>query len=342
MNSSRFPWVDHLKALGILLVVAGHCGLSVEEHRWIYAFHMPLFFLISGFLISPGAFADPARAFFMRRVWKLVKYYGMFGLLGTVVYCYVFRHEQPLQTALAGRLASLAYGSASTHTPSDLYPMVLWFFPGLIGGMLITFAVWQIPSIWTRVAAMSAVVIGGFLMEDIALPWELESGCVAAGFIALGHCARVRGWDGLLQRLPIRQALPVAMAALLLGSYLAAMNIECLDIELARIGNPLLAIPACGLILLALAIIAMNLPAWSISETIAAATILIFPMHTLVFPYVDRMAMKLGVLTPNHAGGQSPYAWEKACFVVAGISMAHFCYVRAKARGPFRRGPRGA
>lgn len=58
---SRYPWVDCLKGIGILLVVYGHvargvfaAGIDVDRELFqmvdsiIYSFHMPLFFFISG------------------------------------------------------------------------------------------------------------------------------------------------------------------------------------------------------------------------------------------------------------------------------------------------------
>jgi len=330
MTSVRFPWIDHLKALGIFLVVAGHCGLSNEQHRWIYAFHMPLFFMISGFLLSPGAMDVSTRTFFMRRVWKLVKLYVLFGLLGAAVYCYVFRHDHAFAENVGGRLWSLVYGSASEHTARDLYPMALWFFPGLITGLLITFAVWKIPSAWARLGTMTAVVVTGFQMTDWALPWELESGCLAAGFLTLGHGARITDWNDFLRWAERRPALVVAAAALPLGSWLAVLNVNGLDLGMARIGNPMLAIPACGLLLLSMTIIAMNLPAWMLSGAVAAATILIFPTHQLLFPYADRVATKLGVANAGLPGCPSWYAWIKASAIVAATTVAHATYLRAK------------
>lgn len=329
MRDSRYHWVDHLKTLGIVLVVAGHTALPLPLHRWIYAFHMPLFFILSGFLISPGAFTVPLREFFLRRVWKLVKFYGWFGLLGMLVYCYIFRHERPLMVAVSERLYSLLYASASRDSPADLYPLVLWYFPGLISGLLITYAVWKIPCLWARAVTMTAVFTCGFLMDGWVLPWELESGCVAAGFLAIGHLARIESWDDKLQRTG-RKALPVAAAAFLLGSHLALLNTHCLDVRLATLGNPLLALPACFLLFLALAIGSMHLPAWRISEAVAAATIVIFPTHPMLFPYVDRVAVKLGVLGPELATIPLWYALSKAVLVVTGTTLVYICYAKVK------------
>lgn len=51
---NRFAWADYLKVFGTLCVLLGHCNLQGEAiTQWIFSFHMPLFFLISGFLYKP-------------------------------------------------------------------------------------------------------------------------------------------------------------------------------------------------------------------------------------------------------------------------------------------------
>lgn len=44
----RIEYIDIAKALGVFLVLAGHTGLPLPFRSWIYSFHMPLFFFISG------------------------------------------------------------------------------------------------------------------------------------------------------------------------------------------------------------------------------------------------------------------------------------------------------
>ena len=52
-NMERILWLDSVKGIGILLVVIGHCLIDANTLRnWIYSFHVPLFFLISGFLTA--------------------------------------------------------------------------------------------------------------------------------------------------------------------------------------------------------------------------------------------------------------------------------------------------
>lgn len=53
-TSSRIGWIDTLKGIGILTVVAGHI-FPAAIARYLFLFHMPLFFFIGGFLFKPSA-----------------------------------------------------------------------------------------------------------------------------------------------------------------------------------------------------------------------------------------------------------------------------------------------
>ena len=44
------PSVGYLKALGILLMVLGYSGNTLHINHFIYMFHMPLFFIASGYI----------------------------------------------------------------------------------------------------------------------------------------------------------------------------------------------------------------------------------------------------------------------------------------------------
>lgn len=51
-NRKRIEYLDIAKGIGMILVIMGHIEyINAEIHEYIYAFHMPLFFLISGILI---------------------------------------------------------------------------------------------------------------------------------------------------------------------------------------------------------------------------------------------------------------------------------------------------
>jgi fucose 4-O-acetylase-like acetyltransferase len=49
INKQRIDWTDIAKGLGILAVILGHCHLPEEVWNSIYSWHMPIFFVISGY-----------------------------------------------------------------------------------------------------------------------------------------------------------------------------------------------------------------------------------------------------------------------------------------------------
>ena len=65
----RLQFVDSIKGFAIICVVLGHVangyigegltnGIYSDLHKFVYAFHMPLFFMVSGYLFDRGYFSD--------------------------------------------------------------------------------------------------------------------------------------------------------------------------------------------------------------------------------------------------------------------------------------------
>lgn len=53
---NRYEWADIAKGIGIFLMVMGHSGLPLSVHDWIYSFHMPFFFILSGYFFRSGKY----------------------------------------------------------------------------------------------------------------------------------------------------------------------------------------------------------------------------------------------------------------------------------------------
>ena len=51
--NKRIGWIDIAKGVTILLVIVGHTLIGYKVNDYIYAFHMPLFFICSGLLFKP-------------------------------------------------------------------------------------------------------------------------------------------------------------------------------------------------------------------------------------------------------------------------------------------------
>lgn len=59
MGHSRRTDISILKGIGILLMVIGHAGAPRWFSHFLYTFHMPLFFMASGYFFSPSKADEP-------------------------------------------------------------------------------------------------------------------------------------------------------------------------------------------------------------------------------------------------------------------------------------------
>lgn len=84
----RLHWIDALKGIGIMLVVLAHHSLPIALDTYIFSFHMPLFFFISGFLFSFGKYADSTSNFIKARFSSLIIPYFCFAII-TCIYYYI-------------------------------------------------------------------------------------------------------------------------------------------------------------------------------------------------------------------------------------------------------------
>lgn len=56
-STSRIEYVDLSKGIAIFLMVLCHTGVHNHFTQWVYAFHMPLFFIVSGMLFKNTSFS---------------------------------------------------------------------------------------------------------------------------------------------------------------------------------------------------------------------------------------------------------------------------------------------
>lgn len=77
-KKERIVLIDLLKGFGILLMVVGHVAFSENLNHYIYTFHMPLFFLVSGFVSKPVS--SSFGGYVKKLARQLLIPFGFFGL----------------------------------------------------------------------------------------------------------------------------------------------------------------------------------------------------------------------------------------------------------------------
>jgi len=169
--SGRIVYLDIAKGIGILLVVMAHNDLalvSIPLYRFIYSFHMPLFFFLSGYFLDSGL---PVFTFFGKRFNSILKPY-----LFTILLIYttsVSFSNMSFKTAL-GRIGKAMYASG-------LYIdwVQLWFLPSLFVTSLFAFLLQRlllrrIHNRWMRWLLLLGVAAVGVYFLEAFYPYALS------------------------------------------------------------------------------------------------------------------------------------------------------------------------
>ena len=189
-NENRIDWVDISKGLGIILVIIGHCVyLGGLIHNWIFSFHMPLFFILSGIFIRK----IKLNSFIKKRFLKLIIPYMIFCIIGLILTVIIPEWREKLN--IHGILADIYLGC-----PDNINVSSVWFLMALFFALII----FQLCLKLKKIAPIAIILLSsvGFLMSynKIAIvqllpggrmPLDIDVSLVALMFLAIGYYGKV-------------------------------------------------------------------------------------------------------------------------------------------------------
>lgn len=197
MNTVRRSDIDIAKGFALFLVVLGHVvTMHHTIFRWIYAFHMPAFFFLSGMTFRPEKYRT-CLDYVKRRGKSLILPY--FGITLTALAVCTIRPYYHLAIAEYGWKHILTwifyYGQ-----PQQIYVGQLWFLPALFfAGLyaMIWLRIFDSYSMTVRAYALLILALAGtyiHLADPLIpvmhrLPWKLDSALCAAVFLLAGYYA---------------------------------------------------------------------------------------------------------------------------------------------------------
>lgn len=127
-SMERSSSIDVLKVILFLSVVLGH--INTPFHNYIYAFHIPAFFFLSGFLMKRKTLSD-VKLDFVKLIIPFVAF-SIFGLIVEFLKRLMLRRDFP-------ELSSMLYDIyINFDSTVPYYGFVLWFLPILFLSKLIS------------------------------------------------------------------------------------------------------------------------------------------------------------------------------------------------------------
>lgn len=188
----RTDWVDVVKAVAIVLVVLGHsAGLNDWLRSAIYAFHVPAFLLVTGYLL-PRDLGNHAAGALAARLGPLVRLYALFSAAAILILA--------VQAALAGgpvagpvlrASAGSLYGVEGPFDGLGHENAPLWYLPMLCVSLAAVCAAARLPRArMTGTLALCGAAAAGVALSGRWWPWYLQFAGIGGLFVWIGWQAR--------------------------------------------------------------------------------------------------------------------------------------------------------
>ena len=201
----RIAYLDVAKGIGILLVVLAHNYVRIslpDLGKFIFSFHMPFFFLLSGMLFNPNY---PLLVLFRRRFATLILPYIAAIIL---LYSVYFFYTDLKWITLLRRVVRSLYASGNYIEWAQLWFLPHLFLLNMFAGALFLLFYGRIKWLWLRLLLLAVMLWAGvaflpvYYMDEVTiarqailldgLPASMDLLLITATYFLLGYELRHR------------------------------------------------------------------------------------------------------------------------------------------------------
>lgn len=132
----RTSWIDVLKGVGIILVIVGHINTKGFLTQWIYTFHMPLFFALSGYSLKTFGKNTSFKKFFLKRSKTILWPFVLFRILLFIYWVAIESHFRSFDMGPIWFLIVLYFAELAAYPiffQKNNRPLCIIVMDGLIG-----------------------------------------------------------------------------------------------------------------------------------------------------------------------------------------------------------------
>lgn len=279
----RLLWADNAKAIGMILVVYGHTqGIDPVVKKYIYSCHLPLFFFISGYLVKRSVLSYEWHRYVSGNLNRIVIPYIFFWFVSYPLWVLngIVKKTHTLSdvVALAKPFMGLIYGTDAFLISND----VLWYFTGWFSTTIIFYLIFKNKTLLKSILLMVSAVVGPCLPSIIGfrLPWNIEVALVATVFYGAGYMISQLSVD--VDDLSEINKIFLSFILFVVFVFSVESNIPT-NMSGMMYGNLLYYYFGAFSGVFLLILLSSFIPQNRIFKLIAENTIVIFPLHIVIF-----------------------------------------------------------
>lgn len=183
MQTKRLQFIDVAKGIAILLMIAGHSGIPTEAVRFIHSFHVPLFFIVTGYFTSIKPYKE-----ILKKGWiQLLRPY-VFTIVLVIVFFGFLQVSENLILHKPYCLQTFKDLSMGLVTGENVGP--IWFLVTLFWAKIFLEFILRFEKYTPALAVSGTTVAYLLLVNGTSIPWYVLQGMEATIFLYVGTLLR--------------------------------------------------------------------------------------------------------------------------------------------------------
>ena len=294
---NRIVWLDYGKAIAIYLVVLAHTALYKPAEAFIYTFHMPFFFFMSGYLFSFEKYTSYSQ-FAKRRFRQLIVPYIIFNIITYLLWFFVLRKVGDDANEAVGALSPII-SALTVNAKGMVHDIPLWFLAALFVVENIYYLIYKnkrYAVVATAILFLLAVINNAF--NPVRLPFCIDISLVAILFYRLGSVLREKG-DKIFNPYLFVLSVIVTVLVFVLNGKVAMHTDYYNNIFLFVAGG----VAGCYMMSYLCKMLQSLFGERTFVQNIARNTLLICALHLVVFAFLKGIMLYVFKIEPSVLNG---------------------------------------
>ena len=331
-STSRINWIDTAKLIGIYLMILGHVEMygqgTLTVESLIYAFHMPLFFFLSGLVDKQKELKETIIKSFRQLVipylcWYLINY--LWWLI-IAFYRHPEMYERTVNDAVFKPLLGMILAVGHDTSFSTMAYVQLWFIIALFWCKIASSFISNCTAYAKLLFVVGTIVVSLVLSNvGIHLPFSIGSACMAFPIYYLGVFVKDKVGDISIPNIAVwKKAIVVVVAfgLILVTTYFNG------KVDIANVifgNNPLLYFVGAILGIIMICLLAQILPPLNkFFSVLARNTLVILGVNDILGLIMLKAFYVIVLGRTGHTGTESYEPWQAMIFSALVLVI---CYI---------------
>ncbi len=290
-DQKRIDWIDRLRGIAFFFVVLGHVYTPESVNAFIYSFHMPLFFFISGLTLNADKLIrTPMKQIFMNNLKRLIIPYLWLNFMMFPLWVLTYKFIATAKSSVPRVFFGIFYGNGNNFsTPSNaLWFLLCLFFANLLIAVILKLFKNDFSKVGTAVALLALV---GYFDRDKDYIWHLNTPFTAIVFIFLGYAFMqyYKANEEKFRDVCKKKYIGI-IAALLFCGFVASMLNGRMSINSNHFGKSLWLFYLGAIVgTLAITLIVLRLPKITAFDFIGKNTLLYLAIHAPIIRLFEKL-----------------------------------------------------